>query len=224
MDSTQKTGPAPAVQPAVHETGIAAGPEPRICSLEQALAYRNDQILYKFQERWDVSFEEASELFEETKKWLWLQVAARRQEGAPPLAMTVSLAIVDEMLHTFILFTREYIRYCNDNYGVYLHHAPMTKNDKNAKLAWFKRDPEQMLATEGRFLSNMYSFAYELLGEETVVKWYSAYAQKYSGTRMAELAKADGRRFAKVDVEETDIAPAPVRAGNQPKEALMTQT
>ena len=67
----------------VHITGIAGGFEPRLCSLEQALAYRDDQILYKFQERWDVSFEEASELFEETKKCLWLQVAARKQSGSP---------------------------------------------------------------------------------------------------------------------------------------------
>src|SRR5215475_9565303 len=132
----------------IHETGIAAGGQPRSCSLEQALAYRNDQILYKFQERWNVSFEEADELFEETKKWLWLQVAARCAGDAPPLAMTVSLAIVDEMLHTFILFTREYIQYCSENYGVYLHHTPMTKKEKDAKLAWFKRAPEEMLAAE----------------------------------------------------------------------------
>jgi hypothetical protein len=184
----------------VHITGIAGGFEPRLCSLEQALAYRDDQILYKFQERWDVSFEEASELFEETKKWLWLQVAARKQPGSPPMAMTVSLAMVDEMLHTFILFTREYIQYCDKNYGVYLHHAPMTKKAKDAQMERFKKDPEQMLATEAEFLSNMYSFAYEMLGEETVVKWYSEYPKKYSGARMAELTKSNGRRFAHVDV------------------------
>jgi hypothetical protein len=184
----------------VHRTGIAAGPEPRLCSLDQALSYRNDQILYKFQERWDVSFEEAAELFEETKRWLWLQVAARHQPDAPPLAMTVSLAIVDEMLHTFILFTREYVRYCDKNYGVYLHHSPMTKRAKDAQLAWFRKDPEQMLSAEEEFLSNMYSFTYELLGEDTVVKWYSEYANKYSGARMAELSKSNGRRFAQIDV------------------------
>jgi hypothetical protein len=180
----------------VHRTGIAAGSEPRLCSLEQALAYRNDQILYKFQERWSVSFEEASELFEETKKWLWLQVAARLRPESPPVA----LAMVDEMLHTFILFTREYIQYCNDNYGVYLHHTPMTKKAKDAQLERFRSDPEGMLAAEAQFLSDMYSFTYELLGEETVVKWYSEYPTKYSGARMAELSKSNGRRFAQVDV------------------------
>ena len=204
MESVDESGTATIARPSVHTTGIAAGPEPRLCSLEQALAYRNDQILYKFQERWDVTFEEADELFEETKKWLWLQVAARMHKG-PPFAMTVSMAMVDEMLHTFILFTREYIRYCDENYGVYLHHTPMTKKEKDAKLARFQREREEMLAFEAEFLSRMYAFAYDMLGEETVVRWYSVYAKKYSGGRMTELAN-DGRRFAKVDVEAAATA------------------
>jgi hypothetical protein len=183
---------------AVHRTGIAAAPQLRLPSLEQALAYRNDQMLYKFQERWAVSFEEAAELFEETKKWLWVQVAARTTPGAPPMAMTVALAMLDEMLHTFILFTREYVQYCEENYGAYLHHAPMTRDVKNAQLERFQKDPEGMLAQEGEFLRNMYSFVYDLLGEETVVRWYSEYADKYSGARMAELS-GDGRRFARAD-------------------------
>jgi len=198
MDAVIETGTPQAAPRFVHKTGIAAGGEPRPCSLEQALAYRNDQILHKFQERWDVSFEEAGELFEETKKWLWLQVAARQLPKSPPLAMTVALAMVDEMLHTFILFTREYIQYCDENYGVYLHHTPMTKKEKDAKLAWFKSAPEQMLAHEAEFLSGMYAFTYDLLGEETVRRWYAEYPVKYSGTRMSELAR-DSRRFAKVD-------------------------
>ena len=191
---------AAAARPAAHVTGIAAGPEPRLPSLEQALAYRNDQILYKFQERFDVSFEEADELFEETKKWLWLQVAARKR-GGPPFVMTVSMAMVDEMLHTFILFTREYIGYCDDNYGVYLHHTPMTKAQKDTRLAQFKRERQQMLAEEAAFLARMYAFVYDTLGEPTLLRWYSDYARKYAGPRMAELAKAAGRRFASVDVD-----------------------
>ena len=198
MEALMTTSASTATSRFIHRTGIAAGGEPRICSLEEALAYRNDQILHKFQERWNVSFEEAAELFEETKKWLWLQVAARLRPDAPPLAMTVSLAIVDEMLHTFILFTREYIQYCDENYGVYLHHTPMTKKEKDAKLAWFKSAPEQMLAHEAEFLSGMYSFTYDLLGEETVRRWYAEYPVKYSGTRMSELAR-DSRRFVKID-------------------------
>ena len=198
MEALMTTGASTATSRFIHRTGIAAGGEPRICSLEEALAYRNDQILHKFQERWNVSFEEADELFEETKKWLWLQVAARQVPDSPPLAMTVALAMVDEMLHTFILFTREYIQYCDENYGVYLHHTPMTKKEKDARLAWFKSAPDQMLAHEADFLSGMYAFTYDLLGEETVKRWYAEYPVKYSGTRMSELAR-DSRRFVKVD-------------------------
>jgi hypothetical protein len=195
MESTETMTPSATPRP-VHVTGIAASEKPRFCSLERALEYRNDQILYKFLERWDVTFDEASELFEEMKKWLWVQVAARHREGSPSMAMTESLAMLDEMLHTFILFTREYIKYCQEVYGVYLHHTPMTKQQKDARVEASKRDPEQVLAQEAEFLSNMYAFVYDLLGEETVVKWYGEYPEKYSGPRMAELTKTRGRRFA----------------------------
>jgi hypothetical protein len=183
----------------VHLTGIAAGEEPRLCTLERALEYRNDQILYKFMERWAVSFEEASELFEETKKWLWAQVVARHREHAPPMAMTESIAIIDEMLHSFILFTREYTRYCLDTYGVYLHHAPMTKRQKDARAEAGRKEPDRMLAEEGEFLSKMYTFVYEVLGEATLTRWYGEYPKKYSGQRMVELTRND-RRFEASDV------------------------
>ena len=41
----------------------------KVCSLEEALDYNGDVIVYKFMETYDVSFEEGQELFEETKKW-----------------------------------------------------------------------------------------------------------------------------------------------------------
>lgn len=182
---------------AVHLTGIAAGPQPRLVTLDEALAYRNDEILHKFRERWDVSFDEAAELFEETKKWLWVQVAARHRPDAPPLAMTVALAMVDEMLHTFILFTREYTAYCLSTYGAYLHHTPMTKAHKDSRIARYQADPQAMLAEEARFLERMYAFTYDLLGEATVRKWYAEYPVRYSGARMVELMRSDGRRFTR---------------------------
>ena len=206
MSSAGESRLKPATSRRVHRARSAAAPAPRLCSLEQALAYRNDQILYKFQERWDVSFEEAAELFEETKKWLWLQVAAWQRPGSPLMAMTVPLAMLDEMLHTFILFTREYIRYCEDHYGVYLHHHPTTKAEKNARREEFRRDRERVLAEETEFLRSMYTFTYEMLGEETVVKWYSEYAEKYSGPRIAELSTI-GRRSAHED-EPAAAAPS----------------
>jgi len=51
-----------------------------------------------------------------------------------------------------------------------------------------------------------------VLGEETVIKWYADYPKKYSGARMAELAKSNGRRFALVDV----VADDGTQAANSP--------
>lgn len=175
----------------------------RLCSLDEALVYKNDQILYKFQEQWDVTLEEAADLFEEVKKWLWLQVVARQQEGSPPLTITPSLRMLDEMLHTFILFTPEYVTYCDQLYGLYVHHSPMTKTVKDAQAAKYREDPERFVAAEAKLLRDMYAFTAEKLGEATLMKWYAEYPKKYSNDRLAELSKD---RFAKVDPNLASIS------------------
>jgi hypothetical protein len=38
--------------------------------------------------------------------------------------------LVDEMWHTHILFTRDYIAFCEAVNGEYIHHAPFLKNEK----------------------------------------------------------------------------------------------
>jgi len=35
--------------------------------------------------------------------------------------------VVDKLWHAFILFTKEYARFCEDAVGFFLHHAPRTK-------------------------------------------------------------------------------------------------
>ena len=40
----------------------------KICSLDKALEYQNDEVVYRFTTLWDVSFAEAQDLFLETKK------------------------------------------------------------------------------------------------------------------------------------------------------------
>jgi len=36
----------------------------------------------------------------------------------------LSSYIVDEAWHTFILFTKDYFKFCNEVFGYYLHHSP----------------------------------------------------------------------------------------------------
>src|SRR5262245_40287193 len=59
-------------KPAARRSATATDRKLMVPPLAQALQYKNEAIVHKFLESYALSFEEASDLFEETKKWLWL--------------------------------------------------------------------------------------------------------------------------------------------------------
>jgi hypothetical protein len=61
--------------------------------------------------------EQYEENFTEFKKYIGLAWLHKK-----PLAMTSKS--IDEVWHQYILFTRDYMRFCNDFYGSYFHHNP----------------------------------------------------------------------------------------------------
>ena len=119
----------------------------KIYSLYEALEYQNDAVVYRFTPLWDVKFAEAKDLFLEAKRWLWL--CAQLEEKR--LMITTPLLIIDEMWHNFILFSREYMKYCQDYFGRYIHHAPTpySKSYKALDMNW-SPSPE-MLKTVSLF-------------------------------------------------------------------------
>jgi hypothetical protein len=147
-----------------------------ISSLEEAVAESDERIVRKFLESYDLPPDEARDLLVETKKWLWL--FAKSQEdaaagGAPPtLVVDEPLRLLDEMWHTFILFTREYTDYCQKHFGRYIHHAPALQEDGMAGEADRSGAADRLRAR--------YEYVYDTLGEETVLKWYSEYATRYT--------------------------------------------
>jgi hypothetical protein len=137
------------------------------CSLSKALRYQNREILLRFADQYGVSYEDAEELFTETKKWLWLNT----QPDAPPLVVTAEMKMLDEMWHNFVLFTPQYIRYCETNFGGYVHHLPTSNAEKQRLRAEFQRDPAAASENRNRELAVQYEYIYEKLGEETLIKW-----------------------------------------------------
>src|SRR3954465_5077392 len=92
-------------------------------SLKKALAYRNDDIVYEFTLNYVATLRQSKELFEETKKWIWL-CAVAKAKGAPEPIIHHELLALDYMWHQFVLFTREYHEYCHGLAASYIHHAP----------------------------------------------------------------------------------------------------
>ena len=55
----------------------------RVSSLEEVLSYESDDLIHNFQEDWDLSYEDAKDLFMETRKRLWLNavLVQERKDG-----------------------------------------------------------------------------------------------------------------------------------------------
>ncbi len=86
-------------------------------SAQEFLTHRNDLVVGRFMKLQKVSQAEAERIFQELMKFLY--VCAHVPASSPPSA------IVDEMWHTFIVFTWDYYEFCVNYVGRFLHHQPV---------------------------------------------------------------------------------------------------
>lgn len=150
-------------------------------TIEALKSYQNDALIHRFLETWNLPWEEAQELFEETKKWLWLSAYSQERKGeAIELAISQSTKLIDEMWHTFILFSKDYHDFCEQYFGYYLHHYPTPKARYEQTITEYERSPETVIQKNRELFAAQYSLIYDVLGEATLLKWYSEYTDKYT--------------------------------------------
>ena len=80
-----------------------------------ALEFPDPGVVERLQEELEVTREEAEQMWLDAKLFLW--ACAHSESMCPTKA-------IDEAWHTFILFTREYFKFCNLVNGRYIHHKP----------------------------------------------------------------------------------------------------
>lgn len=189
-------------------------------TLEEVLRYRNDDIIHRFIETWEMPFEEAADIFHEMKKWLWLTAHLTEQSGREPdLAITQSLKLLDEMWHTFVLFTRDYTAFCERYFGFYVHHIPTPKRVYDQQIASYESNPEQHMERMHRDFEAQFTLVHDLLGEETLLKWYSEYLEKYPDEHMRRIWRwsfspydTRVREQVRMDAEGQPVAPVAARS------------
>lgn len=82
---------------------------------------KNPLLLERIQIDTKLSKDEIPLLFAEMLQFL--HISAKSNFSTVPSEM------IDKAWHEFILFTKEYTNYCNDNFGFYLHHTPGKSSD-----------------------------------------------------------------------------------------------
>lgn len=150
--------------------------------LNQMLLYKNEDVISRFTDMFDIADEEAESIFAETIKFLYLA-------QLPGIFIPDELLIIDEMWHNFILFTKEYQKFCNTHFKKYFHHLPSSKKEKDLQKHKEQTDRQSLQKEFLEKLNYLMSETYDHLGEETVLKWFKEYPQKYSRPNIKNLRK-----------------------------------
>ncbi len=164
-------------------------------TLADVVAYENQDVIERFVKIYGVEKNQANQIFNSTKKWMWLSLQRRRLGHKKHLVIDVPLVVIDEMWHNFILFTRPYSQFCEQFFGFYMHHAPTTNQMvEDGKASNANLTPEQMrqkILDDKRW---QYEFVYDQLGQEEFLLWYKHYPKIYTPTSLAKLAFENEQR------------------------------
>lgn len=143
----------------------------RVSLLDEVRAYTNRQVITRFLQIYPIEREEAKALFDDIKMFLW--ACAQTDTSLAPTT------IIDKMWHNFILFTPAYAQFCNRYFGYFIHHHPADKELRAVRKA---NDPA---AFRAEFIANFRrqcEILYDLLGEETVTRWYVVHPRRYGSS------------------------------------------
>lgn len=89
------------------------------------MSYRNRAVIVRYSRKHNVSLEVAEKHFQGMLAFLYLC-------GTSDEVFTPS-EIIDEMWHTFLLFTKDYDRFCQKFFGKKIHHNPDTTISTESK-------------------------------------------------------------------------------------------
>ncbi|GKS05346.1 hypothetical protein PSTH1771_10040 [Pseudomonas syringae pv. theae] len=138
-------------------------------SLDSVLEYENPQLVYYFSKVESLSVSKSSELFIDLKKWLWL--CSKLDKKSVTVYLFEEQRLIDSYWHCFLLFSNDYIVFCNRYLGGIVCHLP---NINIAQSAGLKADRELRLEMKGNLalLKHSMEEVQRVLGVETMLRWY----------------------------------------------------
>ncbi len=154
-----------------------------IKSLEEVLAYKNKNVNHRFCQIRPDAKEEVDLIFDDLKRFLWLvaTLEERKQQGekTPDISFSISMIIMDDMWHAFILWTKQYNDFCQNYLGNFIHHpTEMPIYEQNTTVKNLDESEAMNI-----FLEGMISVCLEELGEAVTERWFDYYL-KYPASGM----------------------------------------
>lgn len=151
--------------------------------LSDVLSYKNENVISRFLDLFNVPEQEAEDIFQETKKFIYLTSIDKEA------FICNDMLIIDEMWHNFILFTPDYKAFCEKYFSGFKHHVPASKKEKETYNHELQYHSDKLRKTMSAKIEWLMGLTYDHLGEETVIKWFSTYAEKYNRSFIKQIRK-----------------------------------
>lgn len=138
--------------------------------INRLIEYKNSRVVHYFLRDHPHYSGDVDILFADLLRYLWLCKKHALDRKAKPddeslqfvCVMHLEMREMDNMWHTFILFTREYAEFCHTYFDEFVHHLPNIVEDKPELFVNFEIDCTRYL-----------SYVYDHLGEDTVKRWFA---------------------------------------------------
>jgi hypothetical protein len=140
-------------------------------NIDQLLKYTHPWIIERYKKDYSNNQLPAEEALKELLKYFWICQKHKVDKMNNPddeilnfdCAMHPEMREIDDMWHTFLLFTRENTDFCNKYFSRFIHHIPRI-NEEEIDFEDFKI----------RF-SHYLSYVYDHLGSRTLQIWFADY-------------------------------------------------
>lgn len=141
-------------------------------NLNNLINYQNSKIMSRYSLDYPQSKMQAEDALKELMNYVWLCHKHKADKRLHPNDNTLNFSCVihaemkdiDNMWHTFLLFTKDYHDFCN-NYlnGIFFHHEPIIGTDCHLVDKQYEQE-----------LTFYLSYIYDNLGEDTLIKWFGS--------------------------------------------------
>jgi hypothetical protein len=137
-------------------------------SLTILLQYKNQAVIERYERDFPNNALNGEAAFTELMKYFWLANHHKIIRNLDPdnEALNFSCYLfpemkeIDDIWHSFLLFTKDYMEFCDTYFGEFQHHTPIESDEIASN--------EEIETHLTRYLS----FIYDTLGEQTVQLWF----------------------------------------------------
>lgn len=148
---------------------VTEGQRNMLLCKNEVLNYKNDALIQRYEKDYSDNQLSGEQALHHLMQYFWLSqkhlIDLQDRPEDPALqfecCMYNEMNEIDDMWHTFLLFTHEYADFSMRYFGTFIHHVPTPASQSH--------DPAVFETKLTKFLS----YTYDHLGEKTVRTWFA---------------------------------------------------